>query len=67
MFKVIRESAERTIELEYPTKRAAFTGIGYNIVDNGHGTKAEAQQFAAAIKLGTPATFGPYTFTLAKA
>ena len=67
MFKVTRQSAERTIELEYPTKRAAFTGIGYGIVDNGHGTKAEAQKFAATIKLGVPATFGPYTFTLAKA
>jgi len=52
---------------EFDTKRAAFTQMGYSIVDNGYGTKAEAQRFAATVVLGTPATFGPFTFTVAKA
>lgn len=48
----------------FDTKRAAFTQMGYSIVDNGHGTRAEAQRFAATVVLGQPATFGPYTFTV---
>lgn len=67
-FTLTRTSANNPEPLvfEFPTKRAALTIMGYGIVDNGYGTKAEAQRFAATVILGTPATFGPLTFTLTK-
>lgn len=47
------------------TERQARQMIGYAIHDNGYGSKTEVQRFAASVTTdGTPATFGPYTFTL---
>lgn len=49
------------------TKRQALQLVGETLCDNGYAVKADAQRFAATVKLdGTPATFGPYTFTLTK-
>lgn len=70
MFTLTRVSADRTITHEFPTKRAASIHASYGIYDNGHGSKAEAQRFAAALgklPLGTGAVFGPYEFTITKA
>lgn len=66
-FKVTREGVNKTLVQEFDTKRQAFTSIGYSIVDNGYGTKAEAQRFAATIKLDVPAEFPPFVFTITRA
>lgn len=49
------------------TKRQALQIVGQSIYDNGYATKADAQRFAVTVPLdGTPAVFGPYTFTVTK-
>ena len=48
------------------SKRQALQLVGMTLHDNGT-PKADAQRFAATVELdGTPATFGPYTYTLTR-
>jgi hypothetical protein len=64
-YQLSREGNGRTLVHSHPTARSAFQSIGHSICDNGYGTKADAQRFAATVKTdGTPAIFGPYTFIL---
>jgi hypothetical protein len=65
-YTVTRSSPDRDLVQTFDTKRQAFTSVGYSIVDNGHGTKAEAQRFAAAMTIGEPAEFPPFVFTITK-
>jgi len=63
-FTVLRDGNGRNLVQSFGTLRAALTQIGHSIVDNGFGTKAQAQRFAATVRTGSPAFFGPYVFTL---
>lgn len=55
-------------ELVYPglRRREAYSLIGEHIYYNGLASKRDAQTFAATVALATPATFGPYTFTVTR-
>ena len=65
-FTVTRSSPDRDLVQTFDTKRQAFASVGYSIVDNGYGTKAEAQKFAATIVLGEPAEYPPFVFVVDK-
>lgn len=62
-----REGNGRTLAYDFETKRRALQWVGQTLYDNNLATKADAQRFAATVTLdGTPASYGPYTFTLSK-
>lgn len=61
-----REGNGRVLDHANLTLHQTLVMVGQSIYDNGYASKADAQRFSATLKVGEPAEFGPYTFTVGK-
>mgnify|MGYP001617309212 CR=1 FL=1 len=59
-----RTSDGRVFSVWAPTERAARRAVFYSAVDNSGAPKREANTFADSFDVGTPATFGAFTYLI---